>query len=122
MGSLIGLVAGRTLFGKTITDAAAKWIVSAGLFLAALLFLFGLWSWVKHDIIAQHDAKLEQRAKPATDKAADERANDAIENARNEKEAHDAIAAQPDQPISPTSRALSCKRLHDIGRNPPACR
>lgn len=73
-------------------------------------------------VIEDHEAKIARRAAPATDKAADERANDIIKQSQNEKEAHDAIQAQPDQPISPTSRALACKRLRDAGRNPPACR
>ena len=73
-------------------------------------------------VIDKHEQKIERRARPATDKAADERANDAISNAKREEELHDVIAAQPDQPIAPTSRALSCQRLRNAGRNPPSCR
>jgi hypothetical protein len=73
-------------------------------------------------VIENHEQKIEQRARPATDKAADERANDTIANAKSEQEMHNAIAAQPDQPIAPTTRALSCERLRRAGRTPPACR
>jgi hypothetical protein len=73
-------------------------------------------------VIEDHEAGIAKRAAPATNKAASERANDTIRQSQNEKEAHDAIAAQPDQPIAPTSRALACKRLRDNGINSPACR
>jgi hypothetical protein len=90
-----------------------------------LLILLALWGGkcaYDSSVINAHEAKIEQRAKPATDKAAQERSSDIIANAKNEQEMHNAIAAQPDQPISPTSHALSCQRLRNAGHNPPACR
>jgi D-arabinose 1-dehydrogenase-like Zn-dependent alcohol dehydrogenase len=90
----------------------------------ALLLVLAIFAAVKihdHSVIAAHEAKLEQRAKPATDQAAKERANDTIANAKNEEEMHNVIAAQPDQPISPTSHALSCERLRRAGRHSAAC-
>ncbi len=94
---------------------------------ASLAILIGLALWggkcaYDASVIENHEQKIEQRARPATDKAADERANDTIANAKSEQEMHNAIAAQPDQPIAPTTRALSCERLRRAGRNPPACR
>ncbi len=74
-------------------------------------------------VVAKHEAKIEARARPATDKAADERARDTIAAANNERITRDEIAAQPDQPIAPSSRVLSCKRLSNAGRDlPAACR
>jgi hypothetical protein len=72
-------------------------------------------------VIDKHEQKIERRAAPATNKAADERATDTINNAKAEEEMHNAIASQPDQPISPTSHALACQRLHRIGKYPASC-
>jgi hypothetical protein len=100
----------------------AKVAVMAALFVLALGFL-GLGKCAYDRIVIdKHEQKIEQRAKPATDKAASERATDTIANAKKDQERHDVIQAQPDQPIAPTSRALSCKRLRDVGKHPPACR
>jgi hypothetical protein len=69
-----------------------------------------------------HDQKLEQRAKPATDQAATERAHDTIvTQAKNEQEAHDAVHAVPDAAPAGPSHALACKRLRDHGRHPASC-
>jgi hypothetical protein len=94
--------------------------------LIALLALAGLlWAGIAyHDsnVVVKHDAKIEQRAAKATDQAATERANDTITLAKTEQETHNVIQAQPDQPIAPTSHALSCERLRRLGRAPPSCR
>jgi hypothetical protein len=96
--------------------------VAVVLFLLALAALeLGKCAYDK-SVIDNHEAKVERRAAPATDKAATERANDTIATAKHEQELHDVIQAQPDQPSSPTSRALACKRLSDAGKHPPACR
>jgi hypothetical protein len=105
-----------------IAPRFAKGAVLAGLFVAALLTVGGVVMWIRHDAVSDHEAKVERRARPATDKAADERARDTIHNAKTDQERHNVIKAQPDQPISPTSHALACRRLHDAGRDPPACR
>lgn len=99
-----------------------KWAVIAGLVVLVILGGGVSWCAIRDSIIDDHEAKVAKRAAPATNKAADERAKDAINQSKNEQEAHDAIQAQPDQPISPTSRALACKRLRDAGKHPPACR
>jgi hypothetical protein len=92
---------------------------------AALVILGALWGGkcaYDRSVIDKHETQLQQRAAPATDKASTERANDTIATAKHEQELHDVIQAQPDQPISPTSHALACKRLSDAGKHPPACR
>lgn len=117
MGSLIGL-----LIARGWSERAARVISYAGLVLLLLGASAGLVAAYNHRVIGRYQQKQEQRARPATDKAADERANDATANAKHEQEMHDVIAAQPDQPIAPTSRALACERLRRAGRHPPACR
>lgn len=114
---LISLVTGLGVPSRFAKSVLA--VVGAILLIAAL---WGLKALYDHRVIANHEQKLEQRAKPATDKAAEERANDAIANAKNEQEMHDAIQAQPDQPIAPTSHALACERLRRAGRSVAACR
>lgn len=104
-----------------------SWLLSkpAMIGVGILLLVLAIFAAVKlHDrrVVADHQAKLEQRAAPATDEAATERANDAIENEKAHQETTNAIQAQPDQPIAPTSRALSCERLRRAGRAPAACR
>jgi hypothetical protein len=74
------------------------------------------------NIIEQHEAKIQERAKPATDKAAEERARDTIAQAQNEQEAHNAVHSVPDAAPAGPSHALACQRLHKLGRNPAACR
>lgn len=94
--------------------------------LVALIALSGiLWAAIAyHDrnVIRARDAKVEQQAAKATDQAASERATDTITLNQSEQVTHDAIQAQPDQPIAPTSLALACQRLHRAGRSSPACR
>lgn len=110
------------LIAQGLSLRIAKLIVYIGLPILAFLLLWGAKALYDRSVVDRHEQKVEQRARPATDKAADERASDTIKNAETEKGMHDAIAAQPDQPIAPTSRALSCERLRKLGRNPPACR
>lgn len=121
MGSIIGLLVGKTIFGKTITEKAARAIAYAGLFLLIAALIYGVVAWIRSDAVSDHQQKIEHRAAPATSKAADERAADAITNAKQEQEMHDVIAKAPDQPIAPTSRARACEQLRRAGRHPAAC-
>jgi hypothetical protein len=100
----------------------AKPLIYLVLILVAVGGFFGLKALYDHSVVSHHEQKIERRAAPATNKAADERANDTITNTKNEEEMHNAIAAQPDQPIAPTSRARACLQLRRAGRSSPACR
>jgi hypothetical protein len=73
-------------------------------------------------VIRQHEQKIEQRAKPATDKAASERARDTIVNLKNEEELHNAVHSVPDAAPAGPSHALACKRLSNAGKHPASCR
>jgi hypothetical protein len=115
-----GLVARLVALG--CPPALAKPLLAIIAALALFGALWGLKSLYDHSVIDKHEAKLERRAAPATDKAASERAADTIRNDKHEEDLHDVIAAQPDQPIAPTSRALACQRLRNAGKHPPACR
>ncbi len=118
----MGYVIGKIIAWGVPTKFARP-VAYIGLTLLILAALWGGKCAYDASVIAKHDAKVEARARPATDKAADERARDTIAAANNERITRDEIAAQPDQPISPTSRALACKRLSNAGRGlPAACR
>jgi hypothetical protein len=118
MGTFIAWLMLKTGWSEKAARAAAH----VALILLVLAILGGVVAFIRKDAVDDHQAKVERRAAPATDKAATERARDTIATTRHEQELHDVIAAEPDQPIAPTSRALACKRLHDAGRDPPACR
>jgi hypothetical protein len=122
MGTIIAGLIGRKIFGHVLGEKGARGIAYAGLVLVLLAFAAGIVAWLRSDAVSDHQVKVEQRAKPATDKAASERAADIIRNDKVSQERHNVIEAQPDQPIAPTSHALACKRLRDAGRDPPACR
>lgn len=114
---LISLVTGLGVPSRFAKPVLA--IMGAILLIAAL---WGLKALYDHSVIDKHEQKLERRAAPATEKASNERAADTIRTTKDDQERHDVIAAQPDQPIAPTSHALACKRLRDAGKHPPACR
>lgn len=116
MGAIIGL-----LVSKGLSKRAAQLVFWAGAILTFIAAGAGVVAWIRHDAVSDNQVKMERRAAPATDKAANERASDAIRNAKTEEELHNVIAAQPDQPISPTSRALACRRLSNAGKSSPAC-
>lgn len=117
MGTIIG-----ALMARGLSEKVARLIAYVGGALLLLGAFAGLVAAYNHHIIGQHEAKIEKRAAPATNQAASERAVDTITNAKNEEEAHNAIHSVPDAAPAGPSHALACKRLHDHGRNPSACR
>jgi hypothetical protein len=121
MGSLVGLLVGKSIFGQVISEKAARAMVIVGLFLLVLGVLGGIVLYIRKDAVNDHEAKIEHHAVQATNKAADERAKDTINNAKHEQELHDAIHAVPDAPPAGPSHALACKRLRDLGRHTAAC-
>jgi hypothetical protein len=94
--------------------------------LGILLFIGAIFAAVKihdHRVVAQHEAQIQHRAAPATDQAVDRaRKRHDRQFAKHEEEAHNAIHSVPDAAPAGPSHALACKRLRDLGRNPPACR
>lgn len=117
MGSLIGL-----LVARGVSPGLARVIAYAGFAISAFLLLWGAKALYDHAVVAKHEQKLEQRAKPATDKAAAERANDTIANSKNEEELHNAVHSVPDAAPAGPSHALACKRLSNAGKHPASCR
>lgn len=103
------------------------WVKLAALF-ALVALLAGLWLHF-HDksVVADHEAALEQRAAPARDHAADQRAADAIANTEQKEAYHEAIdtavAQHGDRAPGPAAVALNCERLRRARiALPPGCR
>jgi disulfide bond formation protein DsbB len=117
MGSIIGLLVARGM-----SERVARVISYAGLALLLLGAFAGLVAAYNHHVIAVNNQKIEHRAAPATNRAAAERSADTIAEIKHAEELHNAIHSVPDAPPSGPSHALACKRLHDLGRDPAACR
>jgi len=110
------------LFGKQVSEKVAKVLgfIALGLLLIAVLSL-GKCAY-DASVIEQHETEREVKAGAAREDAADQRVDDAINNAKSEEELQNVIEAAPGGELSPAARALSCERLRRIGRIPPACR
>jgi hypothetical protein len=117
---MLSLIALAVRFG--IPARFAKVAVIAALVFGTLTLLGIAKCTYDRNVIEKHEAKIQERAKPATDKAAEERARDTIAQAKNEEEAHNAVHSVPDAIPAGPSHALACQRLHKLGRNPAACR
>lgn len=74
-----------------------------------------------HKVVTGYVAKQQQRAAPANDRAAQERANDTTKIATQEQEAHNVIHSVPDAAPAGPSHQLACERLRRLGRSVPAC-
>src|SRR4051812_9481303 len=79
-----------------IAPRFAKGAVIAAFVVIAVMALGVTKCAYDRSVIEKHDAKIIERAQPATDKAAEERARDTITQAKNEQEAHDAVHSVPD--------------------------
>lgn len=110
------------LLAKGIPERFIKPLLGLVGLIAVALVLWAAISYHDHNVIKANNAKIEQKAAKANDQAASERATDAVVLNKTETETHNVIQAQPDQAIAPTSHALSCQRLRQLGRTPPSCR
>lgn len=104
-----------------VPERFAKYAVIAAMVFGTLTILGVAKCTYDRNVIEKHDAKIQERAKPATDKAADERAKDTIAQAKNEEEAHNAVHSVPDAAPAGPSHALACQRLRKRGHAPASC-
>jgi hypothetical protein len=72
-------------------------------------------------VVNKYEQKAEKAAAPATAKADKERTVETQQIAQHESEVHNAVAAEKDQPIAPTSRVHACDQLRRAGSHSPAC-
>jgi hypothetical protein len=75
MGSIIGFLAGKTIFGRMITVPVARFIATVGLFLAVLGACGGVVALYNHHVIGAHEAK-QTASNSIADKKADNQAAD----------------------------------------------
>jgi hypothetical protein len=128
MGSIIGMLVGKNIFGSVIGEKAARAIAYVGLALAVAVML-GLGKCAyDRSIIGKHDMKQElkvqKRLQPANDRAANDRAAETITLNTREQEAHDAIHSVPDSAPSAAAVRHNCDRLRRAGKDViriPAC-
>lgn len=116
MGSLIG-----ALVARGWSEKAARALSYAGLALLLAGALWGLVAAYNAHVIGGYKEKQQQRAAPATNKAAAQREVDAATRAEKSKEMTNVIHSVPDQAINPVSHARGCEQLRRAGRHSPAC-
>jgi hypothetical protein len=108
-------------FASLVGEKAAK-PVAIGSAVVLLIALLSLGKCVYDaSVVDAYKAKVEAKAAPAREKAADRRAADTITNTKNEKDLHDAVNSAPGGALSPAAHALACERLRKAGRKPAAC-
>lgn len=109
------------LFVSLVGQKAAK-PVAIGSFVALLVALLSLGKCAYDaSVVDAYKAKVEVKAAPAREKAAERRAADTITNTQNEKDLHNAVNSAPGGALSPAAHALACERLRKAGRTPAAC-
>lgn len=129
MGSLIGMLVGRRIFGKVIGEKAARAIAYIGLALLIVMVL-GI-AKCSYDASVIEDYTAEQRADQAErERGADKKLNDQKQldeaaAAQRKKEIEDATRNIPDQKPSARQRARACVELRReakaSGRPEPTC-
>lgn len=101
------------------TSKVNKWLIVAGAVILLVIFSVVLKSCYDKDVIDDHVTKQNEKVLEKTvksnDKAAEQRAKDAVKNQRDEEEKLDAIAKESDGAPSDASIALSCVRLRNAG-------
>lgn len=117
----------RALAGIGLSQQWAKRAAPAvlALALAAIVLAGAALLLRRHDaaVIGAHEQRLDARAAPAREAAADQRAIDAATIRNEERAYHDAIQDSGDDgPPDPAAVALGCQRLRRAGLAlPPAC-
>jgi hypothetical protein len=124
MGALVGMLVGKTIFGRVISEPVARFLVGLGLFIAALAVV-GLGK-VMYDraVIAHHnlkaDAKLVKAERKADTNLVQQKVADDAAAAARKQEITDATRNIPDQAPSARQRARVCIELRRQHEKLPA--
>ena len=127
MGSLIGWLVGKQIFGAVIGAKAARIIAIAGLFLA-LLGIFGLGKCTyDRAVISRHEAKQEaanaKADRKADERAADQRFDDIARANEEAQEIKEAVNEARNEGRDPRAEYYRCVKLQQAARRqhqPPA--
>ena len=107
-----------------VPEALRKPLQWAIFIAAAIAAFFAVKAIYDASVVEDYENERAVESIEARDTAAEQRANDAIQNAETEKELIDAIEQAPSGgEVSPAARALACERLRNRGGElPAACR
>jgi Tfp pilus assembly protein PilO len=115
MTGLIAMLVGKTLFGKTITEGGAKWLVGIGLFLTALAAIAVVKIAYDRSVISHHEAKAELKQEKAERKAdtnlTQQKTEDDAAAMARQQEITNATRNIPDQAPSAQQRTRACIEL-----------
>lgn len=129
MGSIIGLLVGKSLFGHVIGEKLARAIAYAGL----VLLIVGAIGTAKcaydRGVIRKHEQKAElkqvKRERKADAQLEQQKDTDAAAKAQRQKELEDATKGIPDRAPSARQRAIACSELRreakERGQPIPSC-
>lgn len=129
MGSLIGLLVGKSLFGHVIGEKLARVIAIAGLFLLILGALGVTKCAYDRNVIRNHEQKAElkqaKRERKADQNLNTQQGRDEAASEQRKQEIENATRNIPDQAPSARQRAIACAELRREAkerRKPePAC-
>jgi hypothetical protein len=115
MGSIIGLLVGKSIFGHVIGEKLARVLAIGGLFIAVLSVLGTVKCAYDRSIIRQHEegaelkqAKRERKADANLEKQKD---TDAAAKEQRVQEMDNATKGIPDRRPSDRQRAIACREL-----------
>lgn len=129
MGSIIALLIGKSIFGKTITEPFARIIAYAALVLIIVGALWGAKCAYDSHIIGAHDAKqaaaTAKADKNADDNAATSRVTDVTREQNEATQAQEAINEAKRTGADPRAAYYGCVRkqqsARSAGQPPPVC-
>lgn len=129
MGSLIGLLVGKSLFGHVIGPKLARALAIGGLFLTLIAVLGTVKCAYDSSVIRKHEQGVElkqvKRERKADTQLEQQKDTDAAAKAQRQQELDNATKGIPDRAPSARQRAIACSELRreaeERGAPVPAC-
>ena len=119
IASLGALVPGW--FGKELSYKTAK-VVGFGVLIVLLAILLGVGKCsYDRSVVNHYKQKVEAKAAPARETAAEQQVLDDLKNAKSEQEMNDVIENAPGGELSPAAHARACELFKRRGRTPKGC-
>lgn len=115
MGSLIGLLVGKSIFGHVIGEKLARVLAIGGLFIAVLAVLGTVKCAYDRSVIRKHEQGVElkqaKRERKADTRLEQQKDTDAAAKAQRQQEMDNATKGIPDRRPSDRQRAIACREL-----------